>query len=842
MAIRAEVPLVSLQIWPIDPEASVRRPWAMTEVFAGHFKSGSDGDAGADGTSGTALAALQWNGQSAFEIIEGRLQFIRFTREGRVQYGVPAAQSSDPDTELCGFTALLRSGNWQNRMARESFVSLAPASPDGAPTLLWEPVQGANWETVIPFAQQPVAVVHHLDTLPNQAVKIKTQQPFDANRNFDAVFSFAGTAYGHEGAQAVRLSWGDKWSLAFRGEGANVFASLERRVQARGEATWQVVRVLRDGPVIGASFWHGVHTVSVSRIAHRLVVTLNGVSYWLAESQNGVAIETSWPRAPLRLSVWGADCTLGVFPLTGLSAPNGKPSKDARGKPALITASFVRNVPSPHVRPQTVKFSIEGGHAGGTKGVKTILRGSHLKQIKVAGEWQGEVAHYRADLVCTDTDAPFLSALCVSFPAGANTPAPDPVELRPALSELSFDSGDPESLPNAELTFTLAATLKEKCPGWDSAVLPFRPVLLRAKYPGDATWTTLFRGFLMPQDETRADWNAFDVPLTARGPLVRLSEPAALVDERFGPLDLQLPPGGNLYGAQCVRELLRTELGDEWVANFNGDGNVFRYFNKPYPLLSARGSGFFTATLNIPQKGSPFLPPPFGSDLKSWIGTIAGFDHAVFFFDASEDAFCYGRITEFLRVRSQTQHVVPEGAPLRTDTTKTFPLLSSLKKSGILEKAFNDVRVWSAPPPGGEGRFPALIVGRAGDAETQSLDPLSKAQSWMRTLLMKPDFIKEGIPAEYAFALAYRTWLNFKGRAPARLDATFDTGFLGPRWGEILVLLTGFKGPKNGGLREEWMIMKVSHRFSFNGEDNRFSTVLTTRTMSSVELPTASVT
>lgn len=33
--------------------------------------------------------------------------------------------------------------------------------------------------------------------------------------------------------------------------------------------------------------------------------------------------------------------------------------------------------------------------------------------------------------------------------------------------------------------------------------------------------------------------------------------------------------------------------------------------------------------------------------------------------------------------------------------------------------------------------------------------------------------------------------------------------------------------------------MKVAHRFSFNGEDNRFSTTLTCRTMSNVESPNA---
>ena len=831
MALHVDVPVVSVLLWPIDPEAAIRAPWAMTEVFAGHFRAGSDGGQGA-GQSSPAFASLEYKGQPAFKTIDGDLQFLQFARGGRVYSGVPAALKSDPSNEQCGFTCKLRVERLQNRMRSEAFAALAPQSPAGQPVLLWVAEQGRNWETIIPARVPLCASVRHLDTLPNQAVKIKTAKSWDANRGFEAVFDLDGAAWGHEGAQATRLTWGDKWAVVFRGQGANVFPSFERR----RTGVWEQVRVLRDNAPLDYAFWTSTHTLRVLRSGGYLVIELDGVAYWTLEIEGAGttehAVAASWPRTPLRLSVWGADCALQVHRLTGDAPP------DKKGVVKPIELSFERDVPAPYARPgAAAPFKATGTKVIEKDGLKMLLLGDGLDRVVIEGEWAGDVASYKMTMRCTSTDAPFLSAFVCNFPSPARTPAPEPVEVRNALSLLSVDTGDPENLPDAEATFTLAGTLMDKVPGWDTAVLPFRPCLIRAKYPGDATWQPLFRGFLMPQDQTRDTWNAFDVPLRARGPLIRLMAPAALIDERFAPLDIhQLNTRRDLFGCEAVKELLRVELGDSWVERFNGNGDPFRYTRSPFPLLSTSNAAFFKSTLAPKGVGGFDLTPPFGSDLKRWIDTISGFDHAVWFFDAQDDCFCYGRIPEFLRVRSAAVHVVTEDMPLSTDTTKTFPLLSSLMKSGLLEKNINDVRVWMPPAPGAEAFQPGLYTGRAGDDDPTSLDPLSVVQSWVRSLLLKPEFVKLSVVASnYPAILAYLTWMTFKGRPPARLDATFDTGFLGPRWGEILHLPTGFKGPRNGGTPEDWMIVKVVHRFSFKGDTKRFSTVLTTRSLGALD-------
>lgn len=837
MAIHAEVPLVSLQLWPVDPDASIRAPWALNEVFAGHFRAGSDGGQSSNpGEPG--FESRQYDGQKAFTSFDDRLQFVRFTRDGLIKRGVGEALACDPNLELCGLTVRLRDVPLQNRMNSEALGALAPQSPAKAPVLLWQAEQGGHWETVIPARAPLCAGVHHLDTLPNQAVKIKTVERWPQNAGFRADFDLDGTAYGHQGEQALRLSWGDKWSIVFGGQGAQKFPTLERR--KTGE--WATTRVLNAGVALDANFWRSSHELVVARLGGRLSIALDGVEYWVQEfpgdATAGQAVHASWPAAPLRLSVWGADCTLQVHRTTGETGQT-----DDKGKAVLVHSTFTREVPAPTLAPPGADFDFElrgaktQSKATAFGPLRSRLHGEGLDRVSVKGGWSGDKASYTATLSCSATEAPLLCAFAVAFPSRAHTLAPAPVEVRAALSNLSFDSGDPENLPDAEISFSLAGPLKHLCPGWDTAVLPYRPVLLRAKNPGDENWTTLFRGYLMPEDATRNTWNAFDVPLRARGPLVRLSEPAALVDERFGPLDVLA--GGNtgeLFGCEAVRELLRIELGEAWVEGFNGNGDVFRFLRDPYPLLSPGGTGFFTATQTPLQKGSSYLPPPFGSDLKHWIDTLAGYDSAVWFFDAQDDCFCYGRIPEFWRARRQKVHVAREDAPARVDTTRTWPLLSSLRKSGLLEKAPNDVRVWSVPAPGAEGRSPALMMGRAGDADPHSLDPLSRAQSWTRTLLEKPDFVKAGVvPDDYAQRLAFHIWQSFEGRPPARLDAEFETGFLGPRWGELLHLPTGFAGPRGQGAPEDWMILKVNHKWNFNGDANRFSTTLTARTLSALE-------
>jgi hypothetical protein len=184
--------------------------------------------------------------------------------------------------------------------------------------------------------------------------------------------------------------------------------------------------------------------------------------------------------------------------------------------------------------------------------------------------------------------------------------------------------------------------------------------------------------------------------------------------------------------------------------------------------------------------------------------------------------------------RGEKRWIVSEDAPpADVTTTPEWPLLSSLQLSGLLEMPFNEVRVLSPPAKGMEQISPGFYMGRAGESDEDSLDPLSVAQSGRRTYLIKADFIKEGtVNQNYVSDLAHTIWRGLEGKPPKRLDLHFDTGFLGPRWGELLTLPGGFAGPQNDGQSEDWRILQVKHRGAKSGNGNRFETTITTRSLS----------
>ncbi|RYX80173.1 hypothetical protein EON83_29790 [bacterium] len=853
MSLNAQAPLVSVLVWPIDPEAAKHTPWTLSENYAGCFQAGSDGGA-ADDAGLPGFQSLQFPNQPTFANLEGSVDFVRFTAEGRVERGTPAALQANPNKELCGLTVRLRLESLTNKMSEEPRTTKAPTLPTDKPFLEWG-AEAGNWETVMPARSPFASSVQPCDIVVGRAYRIKTSQPWDANRGFLMQWDHDGVTYEYKNAPAIRLSWGDTWSLVFRGLSNDAYPTLECRTN--GE--WQCVRILRDCPPLDQKFWTSPHSIHVQRLAGRMCINIDGIEYGLVapspEGQSADKPQLSWPRAPLRVSVVGAVVMLRAHRLTGDSTER---AEDGTALPLQV--SFDRMVPAPGSPPTEqgeLAFEATGSEASGnipdssegeeeapdTPKVKTRLLGAGLENVKISGTWQQTTAIYSAVMQCTSTTAPLLSGMVAEFvPSLAYSPH-DAIEIRPAVSSLSIDSGDPENLPDSEATLTLShPLLKQLVKDWDKAILPYRPILIRAKYP-DALdsndWITLFRGYLTPDNRSREIWNDKDIPLTARGPLVRLSNPAALIDERFAPLDLQLSAQkSQLWGAEAAKYLLNIELGPQWTNNFNETGNPFQYLPEGhYPLLDTQSGGYFDA-IQAPPSGNWRFPPPFGDDLKSWLDSIAKYDYAVWFFDATKGAFFYGRIVEMFVERGAVPWHIPETAPpITTHTTTEWPLLSRLQQSGLLEQAYNDIRVWGAAAKGGEGLTPSFIMGRAGDSNPNSTDPISVVQSWRRTRLEKPDFVKEGVvDTAFANALANSIWQEYEGRPPLRMEVEFETGLLeytrAPRWGEILHLPTGFNGPHDNGQPESWRILRVQHSFDFTGSNNRFSTTLTTRTLS----------
>jgi hypothetical protein len=421
-----------------------------------------------------------------------------------------------------------------------------------------------------------------------------------------------------------------------------------------------------------------------------------------------------------------------------------------------------------------------------------------------------------------------LCALGVQLPPTAENPPPTLLDLRPALASLSISSGEPGAMPSAEARMDVEISLLDRLyPGWQSILAPFRPVEIKARETPETPWLPLFKGYLLPDSIGQDGFNSQQLSFIARDPMMRLQAPAALIDGRYAPLDLFRAEGSDvLYGAQGVQHLLEIELGKQEASQLNGNGDPFRFLPPGhYPLQGAADVDIFILQ-DLPQSGSFRFPPPFGEDLKSWLDKLAEYDHAVWFYDPSENGFVYGHLRQFFNERgtkvwtlrgATTEH--PEG----DDSPTAWPLLAQFARTGLLEHAYTGTQVWGMTDSSTSALMPALIVGRyAPAAILNNTDPLSETQSWRRTLLLKQEFIGKMAGQDYADAQAWRMWQEFGGKTPHRFDfALPDGSALRARWGEM----AQWRG-------EKLRIVSVEHTFSFGQDSERLVTSLTARSLS----------
>jgi hypothetical protein len=833
-ASRAEV-----RVWihPIDPEATFRSPCALNVAFSSLF-SPDNGDSAGTSTSsgGGGFSPLEWQGQTAIQDVRGPLQFVRFLKDGRVEFGARNATEAKPEKEICGLTVRPK----RTRMHCSIDDSAGPSGSAGAsggaqtdrrpglpakePVLEWVTEQGGDWEREIPARLPLHGGLRHRSAAANRTVKAKTKEKWGENEALSFVLDLNGVAYQHKGEPALRLEFGGRYSVVLRGIGKDVRPVLERRgSDSQGTVAWRVWRTLSAGPALDDTFWYSRHEVSLFRLSGLLVVTWNGTSFWVGEEVEGEMRPVGWKASPLRLSVVGCDVLLQVF------------RTDFSEKASFSSRTGVESPPS-----HPVDLRIRGAevHQVGVENstARALLHGADLEDVEIDARWEADgvqgLVKYNVRLSGTVETPPLLCSLWAQFPPTAATATPEPIDFRIALDALEVESGDPETLPSAEARFVVSYSQVEQfIPKWRSALLPFRPVHIEVDSKMDGNFQTIFWGYLLPEGISSDGYRQEKLSLVARDPKVRLREPAALVDGRFAPLDLMPDAAGqDLYGAQCVQKLIGLELGQEWAETFNGSGNPFAYYEDDhFPLLSGSGDSYYLTT-QMPETGGARLPPPMGEDVERWINKIAASDYATWFFDPREGergAWVYGDITSFFAVREQVVHELHDTTGGFTgDSLTDWPLLSRYNAQGLLEKAYTRIRVWGAAPEGTTSPFfPSLFVGAAGAApDPTSADPLSENQSWPRTLLLRHEFIGQTTSPDFADSLAWRVWSEFGGRAPEKFDFTLDDQILPARWGEKLNF-----GPY------QLRIVRTKHRFSFTGDGARV-TEITARSLSATGL------
>ena len=851
---------VRVWVWPLDPDAAYRTPVALHDSYSGLISP--DRGEGGEGSSATGFEALEWQGQQYIKNVSGPMEWVRFVggdRSGRIERGVRAAAASNPQKELCGWTvrpAFQRVHSTIEDPAKppgSPDYDLRPRLPQGEPVLHWFTQQGDKWERVIPLRSPQWAGLHHRAAPANRTVKVRSEQ-WGADEGVSWSLDCDGVAWGHTSEPAIRLEWGNSWSLVFRGIGKTARVQLERKgADKNAQLRWRLIRRFDDASALDEKWWKSRHVVTVYIQAGLLIVEIDGETWWVGQTKKGANNSptfspVTWRASPLRVSNFGADVVIQFAKLSFDREVNFDREVPAAAPPSSAVeweckSDEITRIPLPNETSVTtgISFFDEVINALLAKG-KAQMLGTDLERTTINAKWHesengiGRI-DYSVKLRGTREIAPVLMSFAAQFPPTAPAPPPAPVNLRMAMDSLEVESGDPESLPSAQAKLEVSVEmLKRHVPGWEAAILPFRPILIESDVNNDGNWARDFFGYLLPDGGSSDGFNNQHFSITAIDPRIRLREPAALVNERYAPLDLDLHEhGGNLYGGQCFQKLIGYELGSDWAGALNGNGDWSRYLPRNhYPLKSSSGNDYFRST-NQPTKAGFDLVPPFGSDVEKWADTLGEADYAAWFYDPAmgpteggRGAFVYGHSNLIFAERGQKIHTLHETTSgidvTQDDRLSAWPILSAYSAQGLLEKSYTRVAVWGKSPEGSyENYVPSIFTGLA-TTPLPATDPLSEIASWPRWLLVRQEFIGSMAFDAYAQSLAQTIWREFEGRAPRRFDFTLNDQILPARWGEKLLWRS-----------EELRVLRTKKTWKFGPNAER-STHVTARALSATGL------
>lgn len=345
---------------------------------------------------------------------------------------------------------------------------------------------------------------------------------------------------------------------------------------------------------------------------------------------------------------------------------------------------------------------------------------------------------------------PFVHTVVVNYAQGGRKKSLAPLNIRPAVTRANEQAEDPILSPGPVWRLSVAREALPDCPlangirvgdAWQAYFQRYHPAVIDVRWRlSDGTSTRTYRRFdgwiwsRNPELSGAPASRTADVEL--RDHTARLMRPAAVVDERFTPLDMllyqqaqQAKAGGRpaLYGWQCVQYMLETLLGPNIAATME------HYMPDDwYSLLDYR-----IVVGDMPSGGLLF-PPPWGQSVWDWIQRICDIDFAVFFFGgsmagANRLAPIYGNYFEIVRA-----------APTHTlyDIDTNEPL-AGMQINQATEADVNRVLVWGHFPSASQAYrdiIPAigLISAEARIEDSSPIPEQNISRTWERTL------VKEG--------------------------------------------------------------------------------------------------
>lgn len=795
-----------IEVFPLSAiDALERDSFCIQDTFSGYVLQ----QQGEGGSTSDQFAAAQWQQQRAFESISANLEFVRFLKDGTLIKGAGRIQENEG---MGGFTL-----KPSLRLLNNVMVTPQPGDPhpdNGYDTIKWRPVQGDSWETYVPGVGPYRNFIRHRGQVPNATISADTSTLLPAWQGFSVTFDWIGVCAEHTTDPGVRLMFcgNNLYSIVWRklrGEAHNK-PTLERMVNGQWQ-TWKLLTYDGDGDIT----FTGREVVTVRPLAGYMVVTINGHSWWMANTTTPrlptsptQAVDIAWPRGRVKVNCYGVVAQFGLATVDYLDTNK-----------APTPGTFARRI---RRRLRNIPYTPVDGYAGGW-----AKQGA---SSEVFGTPSATAVHYQVTMRPSSNGiaSPFVSSALLYFRPEMAGESPSAIDLRPAVQTISYTTGSSEGAPMARAQITLSRkVLDAKVPGWTDTLVRFAPIKIsqRWRYTDQSadTFQTLFEGYVYSPDPTLEQFNAQTMDLVAFDPTMRLKEPAALVDDQYAPLDWIVTSGQqtSLYGGQGVKAILAKEMGDVYADTLNGDGDSMRFMPPGhYPLVTSAedGGGYFGGALAIPTKSGANLPPPFGSDAISWIHTLAGFDRAVFFFTHSltGDTIIpvYGRPRQVMAVMGGAPLELPDAIYSSGDSNK---LVASASVKNLVDKAINEVQVWIRK---GEGLLavmrPALYIGRSSLPDD---DPNSGAATWRRSRVLKEEIFEKRVGQDFAQLIADVTLAEFEGVTPRDVSLTLPRGDISIRWARLVKpKFSGGQSDSTIGIDGEvFRVKRVEHKVDLTG-------------------------
>jgi hypothetical protein len=599
------------------------------------LESASESLGGVDTTFfvATSLLSKEWR-QPSFESISPTIEYIDLS----LNVGTGAEASSNPlqDT-LSGFYLRPRALPVNLKMPT------AMGDPTGNPKVHTEigrqtkPSTGSYFETVQSFDSR-VTQVQLRVPLPNKTAEVVLAS-LKKNQQFRVSVRWIERSHEHATQAGCRLRWGKSLSIVAREDAkGQIMFSLER--MERGE--WVTIRRFEEAAL---SKWEGETVIAIERIAGRLVVGIGANKFAVLDYQSGITHpeehdvrEFSWEAGKLYASCFGVRARFGLELLM---------HTDGKGRPLKGEFSrFAKRSLPPR------SYTFQGGTAGwGDTSMKREVTGTALPQG----------IHYICSLEASvdGISSPFVSVV-TGHCGHPRTPLgmPTPLDISPAFLSGEMDESSPEANRNGvTLSLKVSRNLlldiaKKQGVDYRDFLCQFAVVTFEVRWGmSDGTHTPWIGRLFYVEDENLSNPspNQFDADLRLIDPTMRLTKPHSCIDHRFlrdmgwlvalRSFEGNGGLGTNLYGGDCVKYLIETEMGPSVSETLNGNGDPLRFFTEGHaPLVSVSNDrlGYVLST-KPPTQNAEIVPVTWGNGVVDEIKKIAGIESACFFWEHIPD-------------------------------------------------------------------------------------------------------------------------------------------------------------------------------------------------------------